>query len=495
MAGLADNDTVTTIGEGGKRVWLYPKWIRGKMLTARTAVHWLLIVLLLIGPWIDIGGHPATRIDIPGRRIYFWGATLMATDGAYLLFLFGFVVFGVFFVTALFGRAWCGWSCPQTVFLESLIRPVERLIEGEPSKRRKLDAAPWKGSKFVKKGLKYAFYLVVAGGVGTTFTAYFLGRDGVIEAQLNPLSHPGGTATFVIITGLLLFDFAYFREQTCLVVCPYGRFQSVLLDRDSLAVLYDEGRGEPRGKAKDPNAGDCVDCKACVQVCPTGIDIRKGVQMECIQCMACIDACDSIMVKLQRDPGLIRLDSERHISASLAGKGKTDAPAAADSTASSAGAPAANTNWLSRAFRPRVVIYGLGLIAVFSILVFVLGNRQPVGLDLHRRSGVAPYVQMGDGSVQNSLELRIQNRSGEPRQFTVELVDEDGTNLLVPGGQLTVEAETTRQFPLFLIRPSELGGGDVELRVHDEQGFTDSVSIEFLAGSRPADDPRTGGEA
>lgn len=466
---ISDNDTVTTIGEGGKRVWLYPRWIRGKKLTARTIAHWLLIVLLLIGPWIDIGGHPATRVDIPGRRLYFWGATLMATDGAYLLFLAGFVVFGVFFFTALFGRAWCGWTCPQTVFLESLIRPVERLIEGNASERRKLDAGPWTAKKIGKKALKYSFYLVVAGGVGTTFTAYFLGREGVLEAQLHPLTHPGGTATFLVITGLLLFDFAWFREQTCLVVCPYGRFQSVLLDPDSLTVGYDERRGEPRGKASDPKAGDCVDCKACVQVCPTGIDIRKGVQMECIQCMACIDACDQIMAKLDRDPGLIRLDSERHLS----------------------GQEEDGRSLLARALRPRVIVYGLGLVTVFSILVFVLGLRQPVGLDLHRMSGTAPYVQMGDGRVQNALELRIQNRSGEARAFTLELVEDDGTQLLVPGGELQVEAESTRQFPVFMLREARLGGGDVRVRVSDERGFSDEIEIEFLAGSRPAEDPRT----
>lgn len=460
---IAETDKVTTIGEGGKRVWLYPAWIRGAKLTARTGVHWLLLVVLLIGPWIDIGGHPATRIDIPGRRMYFWGATLMATDGAYLLFAAGLIVFSVFLFTALFGRAWCGWSCPQTVFLESLIRPVERWIEGDAGARRKLDEGPWTGEKLRKKALKYSFYLVFAGAVGTTFTAYFLGRGGVLAAQLDPLAHPGGTATFLGITGLLLFDFAYFREQTCLVVCPYGRFQSVLLDADSLAVGYDERRGEPRGKASDPAAGDCVDCKACVRVCPTGIDIRNGTQMECIQCMACIDACDDIMIKLRRPTGLVRLDSERR----LAGQDER--------------------KLLQRVLRPRVLVYGAGLIAVLILLIVAIAARQSVGLDLHRMSGAPPYLSMGDGRVQNSLELRIQNRSASVRAFTVTLVEDQTkaqTELLVPGGLLRVEAEATRQFPVFVLRPAASGGGLLHLRVSDDQGFSEDVSIEFLAGSR-----------
>lgn len=470
---------VTTIGRGGRRVWLYPKWIRGRKLTIRTAVHWLLIVLLLIGPWIDIGEHPATRIDIPGRRLHFWGMTFMATDGAYLLFFAGVVIFSVFLFTALYGRAWCGWSCPQTVFLESLIRPVERFIEGDASARRKLDEAPWTAGKLVKKLTKYGFYLVVAGGAGTTFAAYFLGRDGVLHAQLDPLSHPAGTLTFLAITGLLLFDFAYFREQVCLVVCPYGRLQSVLIDRDSLTVGYDVGRGEPRAKpaakAKDPGLGDCVDCRACVAVCPTGIDIRKGAQMECVQCMACVDACDSIMAKLQRPSGLIRLDSERRLSRS------SGTPASASGSLSrSRVAELEQASFARRALRPRVIAYAVALTTVLGLAVFVVGGRQPVGLNLHRQAGAAPFVALPDARVQNSLELRIQNRDTELRHFSVELVHDDGTELLVPGGTLAVEPESTRQFPVFLVRQADMGGGTVELRITDDLGFSGVVEAEFI---------------
>lgn len=470
-------DVSPTIGQGGRRVWLYPKWMRGKKLTIRTAVHWILIVLLLIGPWIDIGDHPATRIDIPNRRLYFWGMTFMATDGAYLLIFAGLVIFSIFLFTALYGRAWCGWSCPQTVFLESLVRPIERLIEGDWIARKKLDAAPWTAGKIARKSTKYLAYLTIAAGAGTTFTAYFLGRDGIIHAQLDPLSHPAGTATFLAITGLLLFDFAYFREQVCLVVCPYGRFQSVLVDRDSLMVGYDVARGEPRAKpaakAKDPSLGDCVDCQACVHVCPTGIDIRKGAQMECVQCMACVDACDAIMTKLQRPTGLIRLDSERHLH-----KATSASPSASVSLARDT--KLAEQSFWRRAMRPRVLAYATGLVITLIAATVVVSGRQPVGLNLHRQAGTAPFIVLPNERVQNSLELRIQNRTTQLRHFTVELEDDEGGELLVPGGTLTVEAESTRQFPVFVIREVAAGSGEVELRVSDDQGFVGEVHLEFI---------------
>jgi cytochrome c oxidase accessory protein FixG len=252
---LAKNDTVRTIGEGGRRVWLYPLWVMGRFVKARTLVAWTLFVLLLIAPWIDVAGHPAMLFDVPGRRFHFWGLTFFPTEAYWLLFGFGILVFSVFFFTAVFGRLWCGWACPQTVLLESIIRPIEILIEGQPSARKKLDQAPWTAGKVFKKGLKLTAFLVVAGAFATTLVAYFIGRDGVLEAQAFPSTHPIGTAFFVVLTGILFFDFAWFREQTCIVVCPYGRFQSVLMDADSLTIGYDARRGEPRGKVQWPRAG------------------------------------------------------------------------------------------------------------------------------------------------------------------------------------------------------------------------------------------------
>lgn len=452
MAGLEENDTVSTIGEKGNRVWLYPTWFRGRLLTARTVAHTVLVVLLLIGPWIDINKHPAMRIDIPSRRIYFWGLQLFATDGSYLLFLWGFLLFGVLFFTALFGRAWCGWACPQTVFLESIIRPIERLVEGSPSKRRKLDESPWNANKIVRKGLKHGAFLAVCGAIGTTFVAYFLGRDGVMEAQADPLSHPVGTFTFVFITGITFFDFAWFREQTCIVVCPYGRFQSVLLDQNSLGVNYDEKRGEPRAKKGTEGAGDCVDCKRCVNVCPTGIDIRKGVQMECIQCMACIDACNDVMGKLHRPEGLIRLTSLE----ALDGK-KT------------------------RFVRPRVLAYGGALVAVSIALLLTLVQRESIELNLGRQAGAA-WAELPDGRVQNAMQLRISNKDNAARSFELRLVAPADAELVTPISPMTVYAGSVEHMPLFVIRPAENAsdGAQMVLEVVDGAEFSEQVSAKFM---------------
>lgn len=452
MAGLEENDRVSTIGDKGNRVWLYPTWFRGRLLTWRTIAHTVLVALLLVGPWIDINEHAAMRIDIPNRRIYFWGLQLFATDGSYFLFLWGFVLFGVLFFTALFGRAWCGWACPQTVFLESVIRPIERLFEGSPSKRRKLDQAPWTAGKIARKLGKNAAFLAVCGAIGTTFVAYFLGREGVIEAQRAPLSHPIGTFTFVFITGLTFFDFAWFREQTCIVVCPYGRFQSVLLDQDSLGVNYDEGRGEPRGKKGTEGAGDCVDCKRCVNVCPTGIDIRKGVQMECVQCMACVDACNDVMTKLHRPEGLIRLTSLN----ALAGE-KT------------------------RFVRPRVLAYGAALAAVSVALVFTLFNRDAVELNLGRQPG-ASWATLPDGRVQNAMQLRISNKGNENLSFEIELIEPDDAQIVTPISPMEVPPGSVQHMPVFVIRPADHAsdGARIVLEVNEGESPSRQVEAKFM---------------
>lgn len=451
---LEENDQVATIGERGRRVWLYVDRVVGPWLRRRRAVALTLFCVLLVAPWIDIGDHPALRFDIPNRKFHLFGVTLLASDGMYLLFLFGFVVFSVFLVTALFGRAWCGWACPQTVFLESIIRPVEALIEGSPRQRQRLDEAPMSAGKLWKKGLKYAVYLVVAGAIGTTVVAYFIGREGVLDAQFDPRTHPAGTAFFVVITGLLFFDFAWFREQVCVVVCPYGRFQSVLLDADSVSVNYDARRGEPRGK-KGSTTGECVDCKRCLHVCPTGVDIRKGVQMECIGCMACIDACDEVMLKIGRPTGLIRQASLHELQ----------------------GEP---RRWL----RPRVALYALALLSVGVGLSLTLTHRAPVEFSFARAPGPL-YTELPGGLVQNQTNLRLSNRSDVVRHVRVEAPG--GAQVVVPGQPLTLEPGQELRVPAFLMQPVAQADGPqspFELTVSDDQGYTRPYVWNFMSKPR-----------
>ncbi len=451
---LAENDTVSTIGEGGRKVKLYPSWILGRFMKARTAVHWALVVILLAAPWVDIAGHPAIRFDIPARRAYFFGLQLFATDGFYGLFAFGLLIFSVFLFTAVAGRVWCGWACPQTVFLESVIRPIERLVLGKPQARRRFDAAPWTAGKVARQGAVWGAFLVVAGAIATTFTAYFLGRDGVLEAQFSPTSHPAGTLTFLLITGLLFFDFAWFREQTCVVVCPYGRFQSVLMDPNSLTIGYDARRGEPRGKKSAEGVGDCVDCTLCVQVCPTGIDIRKGAQMECVNCAACIDACDSVMDKLGRPRGLIGYTSLNALEGQK-----------------------------TRILRPRVLAYAFALGVVVVAAALTISARQDVEVRLTRAGG-EPYTTLQDGRVQNALMLRVANKSDDTRAFTVELLEPASAQLVMPISPYPVAGGAVERAPVFILQPDPRdpdGQSPFKVRVADDAGWAQVLDFQFVS--------------
>ena len=361
---------------------------------------------------------------------------------------------GIFLLTALFGRVWCGWGCPQTVYMEFLFRPVERLIEGGRSGTLALDAQP--GFK-PRRLLKYVAFLGLSVFLAHTFLAYFVGIEQLVQwVQLSPFEHP--TAFFVMAgtAAAIMFDFTYFREQTCLVACPYGRLQSVLLDRQSLIVGYDGRRGEPRSKGtkdRPEAAGDCIDCGACVLTCPTGIDIRDGLQMECIHCTQCADACDDIMTRVGKPTGLIRYSSR----AELEGRPR-------------------------KLLRPRVVIYPAALVVAIGLLGYSLGTKEDTDVTVLRGIG-APYTIQADGQVVNQVRIRVTNRADRTRRYQVEVAGAEGAQIIAPENPLEVAAGELRTTSLFIVGPRAMfddGRRAVRITLSDGAGYTRTVEYDLV---------------
>lgn len=305
-----------TTDEKGRRIMPQPKDVSGRWKNRRSIFYSLLLVVYLVLPWIYIDGAQWVLLDIPKREFTLFGALFHAYDSVYLIFVFLGFMLAIAFVTSVWGRVWCGWACPQTVFIDFIYRKVERVIEGSARKRKALNAAPLSFGKILKKGAKWTVFLIISLHIVHSFLGYFVGTRELLSISFQSPSE--NWTLFVImltLTAIVLFDFGWFREQFCIIACPYGRFQSVLMDDNSLVVAYDEKRGEPRRAKGLPasDEGDCISCSKCVKVCPTGIDIRRGVQMECIACTMCIDACDEIMRKVGRPEGLIRYSSANEL--------------------------------------------------------------------------------------------------------------------------------------------------------------------------------------
>ncbi|MDX1440570.1 MAG: cytochrome c oxidase accessory protein CcoG, partial [Rubricoccaceae bacterium] len=305
-------EVLTTLGADGKRKWIYPTPSHGRFETRRRILGWALIALFVALPIIQINGRPAVLLDVADRTFSLFGLTFFPTDTFLLLILGIAMVVFIVLLTALWGRVWCGWACPQTVYLEFLYRPIERLIEGREHVRKRRNEGAWTWDKLWRKVLKHSIYVIVSVALAHVFVSYFVGWERLIHWMTGPpTEHWGFFVLMAGTAGLVLFDFGFFREQMCTITCPYARMQSVLMDEDSLIVSYDPNRGEPRGRGKNrEDLGDCIDCFACVRTCPTGIDIRDGLQMECVACTQCIDACDDIMDKVGKPRGLIRYTSE-----------------------------------------------------------------------------------------------------------------------------------------------------------------------------------------
>lgn len=362
-----------------KRKWIYEQKVTGPWQRLRKGTFALLHLILFVTPWLSINGNPALLIDLPGRTLYAFGAIFTAADTIFLLILLLFLAFSLFFFTSLFGRLWCGFACPQTVFLDTWIRPLEEWIEGDWVRRRKRDEAGWSTDRLVRKVAKWGLFMVIAFVIAMTFGSYFAGAGALWSGHGSAVEY----AIVGIFTAVWFLDLAWFREQFCNYLCPYARFQSALTDAESLLVQYNVPRGEPRGGADAKEAGRCIECNKCVVVCPQGIDIRNGFQLECIACARCIDACDIVMEKLGH-PSLISWSS----AAETAGE-------------------------TPRRIRPRTVVYGGLLTGIAAAGATLMVSRAPFDAAVQRAPG-SLFVMDADGQVRNTYLLRVTNKEASP---------------------------------------------------------------------------------
>jgi len=420
-------DYIATVTKEGKRKWIYPKKPSGRFYNARTVVSLFLILFLVSTPFIKVNGHPFLLFDFLNRNFILFTIPFGPHD--FHLFALAIIALAVFVIlfTVIFGRVFCGWACPQTIFMEMVFRKIEYWIEGDFKDQTKLNQAPWTSNKIFKKTIKHAIFFPIAFFISNIFLSYVIGMDELIKIITAPPSkHIAGFISMLAFSGIFYWIFSYFREQVCTLVCPYGRLQGVLLDQDSIVIAYDNFRGEPRGKLKKNEAksklGDCIDCNLCVDVCPTGIDIRNGIQLECVNCTACIDACDTVMDKIDRPRGLIRYDSLRGIEK----KEKFH-------------------------FTPRMAGYSSILILILSVLSYLLVTRSDLSINILRTPGLL-FQEQPDNKCSNIYDLNITNKSFNYTPIELKLKNVEG-ELKLLGDELNLKPQEKHDSKFLLILP------------------------------------------
>ncbi len=388
-------DRLASTDQDGSRIWIIPTQVRGPWKNRKTIFHIFLLLIFVLTPWLRFNGQPLFLFDILHRQFIFFGHVFGAHDAPLLFFVLGILGFSLIVATALWGRVWCGWACPQTVFIEQVFRRIESWVIGQRSEQLNCYKNPLQMKNFIKITIKWVLFVLISLGLSHTFIAYFVSWEKLLEMMSQPPRESWTVFLFVFtLAGLILFDFAWFREQFCIIMCPYGRFQSVLMDTKSLTVTYDYNRGEPRGhKTSDLSLkkGDCVDCYKCVSVCPTGIDIRDGLQLECIACTACIDACDEVMEKIDRPKGLIRYASQNDLDQGVQ----------------------------KQKFRPRLVFYFIILISMVLGLAYTVFNHQSFYYSILRQ-GQRPYV-VSSNVLLNNYRIHLKNPSLKKMDYEVSL--------------------------------------------------------------------------
>jgi cytochrome c oxidase accessory protein FixG len=455
-------DSIATVDAKGKRLWVYPKKPSGYYHRLRIVVSVVLISLLFAVPFLKIGGQPLLLLNIFERKFVIFGQAFWPQDFVLLaLTLITFFVFIILF-TVVFGRIWCGWMCPQTLFMEMVFRKVEYWIEGDANDQRKLNKEPWTARKIGKKTLKQFIFLTISILIAHTAMAYLIGTEGVFNIiQHSPKENLAGFIGLLSFTVVFYSVFAYFREQACIAICPYGRLQGVLLGKESIVVAYDWLRGEPRGKIKKNAAitevkkGDCIDCKLCVHVCPTGIDIRNGTQLECVNCTACIDACDEVMLKIDKPKGLIRYASYNSIQ-----------------------------NGIQKLISGRVIGYVVILLALLSVLGFTLLTRADVETTVLKVPGTL-YQKSDDGKITNLYNVEFVNKTFNDLSIELKVIEPGFAMLKKPDGKpVTVSSESMLNTVYFIEIPSDKivsAKTVVILGVYSSDQELERVKVKFIA--------------
>lgn len=445
-------DSVATITKDGSRNYIHPKKPKGALYSLRTKFSIAYLIIFFALPFIKVNGEPLLMFNVLERKFIIFGLIFWPQD----FFIFGiamlaFIVFIVLF-TVIYGRVFCGWACPQTIFMEMVFRKIEYWIDGDAAQQRQLKAMPWNSTKIKKRTTKFIAFFLLSFIIANFFLAYFISMDKLIEYIQTPSAHIGTLISLLTFTTVFFFVYWWFREQVCIVVCPYGRLQGVLLDKNSIVVAYDYKRGEPRGKLskKDkrephdckcvdckndgacksleekaapvvvPAKGDCIDCAACVRVCPTGIDIRNGTQLECVNCTACIDACDAIMTSINKPTGLIRYASEKSINDGVQLK-----------------------------FTRRIKAYSVVLFLLMSLLVVLITTRTDLDARLMRTAGMT-YTSLPDGRIANLYNLKLANKTHKDIPFELRLEDVEGEITPVGSGTTIVKKEDYANLQFFV---------------------------------------------
>jgi len=458
----AFRDHLATVDEEGNRKWVYPKKPVGKFYNYRTIISYILLAFLFAGPFIKINGNPLLLLNVLERKFSILGFMFYPQD----FYIFGFmmitgiVAIGIF--TLVFGRLFCGWVCPQTIFMEMVFRKVEYLIEGDWNKQKKLNKAPWTPLKVLKKGSKHSIFFAIAFLISNTFLAYIIGIEQLQAIVTSPpAEHLVGFISILIFSFVFYLVFSVLREQVCTSVCPYGRLQGVLLDKDSIVVAYDYVRGEKRGRFRknedraSVGKGDCVDCKQCVHVCPTGIDIRNGTQLECVHCTACMDACDGIMDKLGMEGGLIRYATENTI--------EKEEPLT---------------------FNRRNVIFSSILVVLMVVMTSFLFLRNKVEITIIRTAGTL-FQEQPDNQISNLYNFNVVNKSNEVFDLSLKLESHDGQVKMIGQESVSIGVGEKKDGTFFVFLSKDHLTSKrtrIKVGVYNGEEKVDESTVNFLSG-------------